>query len=71
LAGQRFAKSIAEFTNGCNACHQSIERGFVVMRVPTESPFTDQVLPPQERGVVTSISRGGDCRILRDADAAK
>jgi hypothetical protein len=49
LAGQRFAKSIAEFTNGCNACHQSIERGFIVMRVPTESPFTDQVFLPQAK----------------------
>jgi hypothetical protein len=42
---RRFAKAFAEFTSGCNACHQSIGRGFIVMRVPTESPFNDQVFP--------------------------
>jgi hypothetical protein len=44
---RRFAKAVSEFTNGCNACHQSIGRGFIVMRVPTESPFSNQVFPPQ------------------------
>jgi hypothetical protein len=43
---QRFAKAVGEFTNGCNACHQSIGRGFIVMRVPTESPFNNQVFTP-------------------------
>jgi hypothetical protein len=45
--GRRFAKAVSEFTNGCNACHQSIGRGFIVMQVPTASPFSDQVFPPQ------------------------
>jgi hypothetical protein len=44
-----FAKSFAEFTDGCNACHQSIGRGFIVMRVPTESPFNNQAFPPQAK----------------------
>jgi hypothetical protein len=44
---RRFAKAVSEFTNGCNACHQSIGRGFIVMQVPTASPFRDQVFPPQ------------------------
>jgi hypothetical protein len=44
---RRFAKAFAEFTNGCNACHQSIGRGFIVMRVPTESPLNNQMFPPQ------------------------
>ena len=44
---RRFAKAASEFTNGCNACHQSIGRGFIVMQVPTASPFSDQVFPPQ------------------------
>jgi mono/diheme cytochrome c family protein len=44
---RRFAKAFAEFTNGCNACHQSIGRGFIVMRVPTESPFKNQMFPRQ------------------------
>jgi len=46
---RRFAKASAEFTNGCNACHQSVGRGFIVMRVPTESPFNNQVFPPQAK----------------------
>jgi hypothetical protein len=44
---RRFAKAVSEFTDGCNACHQSIGRGFIVMRVPTASPFSDQVFPRQ------------------------
>jgi hypothetical protein len=44
---RRFAKAVSEFTNGCNACHQSIGRGFIVMQMPTASPFSDQVFPPQ------------------------
>jgi hypothetical protein len=44
---RRFAKAVSEFTDGCNACHQSIGRGFIVVRVPTESPFSDQVFSPQ------------------------
>jgi hypothetical protein len=43
----KFAKKVGELTVGCNACHQSIGRGFIVMRVPTASPFSDQLFPPQ------------------------
>ena len=44
---RRFAKAVGELTDGCNACHQSMERGFIVMRVPTDQPFANQVFPPQ------------------------
>ncbi len=44
---RKFAKAVSEFTDGCNACHQSIGRGFIVMRVPTEQPFSNQVFRPQ------------------------
>lgn len=44
---RRFAKAVSEFTNGCNGCHQSIGRGFIVMRVPTDSPFSNQVFQRQ------------------------
>ena len=44
-----FAKAVEDFTDGCNACHQSIGRGFIVIRVPTESPFGNQVFPPREK----------------------
>jgi hypothetical protein len=43
----KFARTFGELTTGCNACHQSIGRGFIVMRVPTASPFSDQTFPPQ------------------------
>ena len=45
--GRRFASAFGELTVGCNACHQSVGRGFIVMRVPTASPFSDQVFPLQ------------------------
>ena len=44
-----FASTFGELTVACNACHQSVGRGFVVMRVPTASPFSDQVFPPQAK----------------------
>jgi hypothetical protein len=47
--GRRFAKAVGELTAGCNACHQSMGRGFMVMRVPTEQPFSNQVFPPQAK----------------------
>jgi hypothetical protein len=46
---RRFAKAVGEFTNGCNACHQSIGRGFIVIRVPNESPFNNQVFAPHAK----------------------
>lgn len=42
-----FANTFGSLTDGCNTCHQSMERGYIVMRVPTASPFSDQVFPPQ------------------------
>ena len=47
--GSRFAKAFAEVTDGCNACHRSMGRGFVVMRIPTEQPFGNQVFVPQKK----------------------
>ena len=44
---KKFAKAYGELTSGCNGCHQSIERGFIVMRVPDVSPFSDQQFAPQ------------------------
>src|SRR5262249_32839778 len=44
----KFAKAYGDLTAACNACHSGIGRGFIVIRVPTISPFTDQsVAPPQ------------------------
>jgi hypothetical protein len=44
---RKFAKKFGELTDGCNACHQSIGSGFIVMRVPIASPFSNQLFPPQ------------------------
>jgi hypothetical protein len=45
---KRFSKEFAEFTTGCNGCHASMARPFIVIRVPTEQqPFGDQLFSPQ------------------------
>jgi hypothetical protein len=43
---RRFASAVGDLTNGCNSCHQAMKRGFIVMRVPVEQPFGDQVFSP-------------------------
>jgi hypothetical protein len=44
-----FTSAFGLLTNGCNACHQSMGRGFIVMKVPTVSPFSDQVFTPRDK----------------------
>ena len=44
---RRFVKAFGQLTQGCNACHQSIGRGFIAMRVPETSPFGNQLFPPR------------------------
>jgi hypothetical protein len=46
---RRFAKTFGELTDGCNVCHQSIERGFIVIQAPTVSPFSNQSFAPQKK----------------------
>jgi hypothetical protein len=46
---RRFAKAYGELTGGCNACHQSMERSFIAIRVPTNQPFGDQIFAPQNK----------------------
>ncbi len=46
-SSRKFSESFTKMTSECNACHQSVGLGFIVMRVPTLSPFSDQVFPPQ------------------------
>lgn len=46
--GKKFARAVGDLTAGCNACHQTMNRGFIVMKVPAEQqPFGNQVFPPQ------------------------
>ncbi len=38
----RFAQAYQALTGACNQCHQSAERGMIVIQVPQMSPFADQ-----------------------------
>ncbi len=42
----RFAAAYERLTTACNTCHQSAERGMIVIVVPTVSPFPDQEFRP-------------------------
>ena len=46
--GAAFAKAYGDLTHACNACHEGIGRGFIVMQTPTASPFTDQSFAPRK-----------------------
>jgi hypothetical protein len=37
-----FGKAYADLTDGCNACHQALNHGVVVIRVPTGGSVSDQ-----------------------------
>jgi hypothetical protein len=44
---QGFVKASGELRAGCNACHQSMERGFIVIQPATAAPFGDQSFAPR------------------------
>lgn len=43
---QKFSAAFNELTAACNGCHQAIGRGFIVIQVPTSSPFSNQLFEP-------------------------
>lgn len=50
------ARNVAKFSQGyealtaaCNSCHQAIGRDYIVMQIPTASPFSNQVFPPPRK----------------------
>jgi hypothetical protein len=45
----KFAEGFNQLTAGCNGCHQAMERGFIALRVPTASPFSDQSFAPRQK----------------------
>ena len=45
----QFTKGFNEFTAACNACHQGIGRPFIVIQMPTTSPFSDQSFAPPNK----------------------
>ncbi len=42
-----FARAYNQLTAACNACHAEQGYGSILIRVPTASPFSDQVFPPR------------------------
>lgn len=42
-----FRKSFARLTEACNSCHQAAGKGYIKIRVPTLSPFSNQVFAPE------------------------
>ncbi|OAF05384.1 hypothetical protein AYJ54_00285 [Bradyrhizobium centrolobii] len=48
--GRKLANALGELTEGCNACHRSMNRSFVVMKVPTDQGlFGNQEFAPKPR----------------------
>ncbi len=43
---KKFATAFGDLTAACNSCHQAIGRGFIVIKVPTASPFSNQSFAP-------------------------
>ncbi len=43
---RKFMDAFGQLTNGCNACHQTMDRKFIVIAQPTAQPFTNQVFAP-------------------------
>ena len=47
---RKFAKAVGDLTEGCNACHRSMGRSFVVIKVPSDpQPFANQQFAPQAK----------------------
>lgn len=44
--GRRFGTAFTGLTEGCNTCHQSMNRAFITIRLPTAQPFGDQNFAP-------------------------
>lgn len=48
--GRGFAASMRKLTDGCNVCHSSMDRSYVVMSLPTQQPpAANQVFAPPHR----------------------
>ena len=43
-----FARAFNQLTAGCNACHQSVGRGYIAITAPATSPFSNQSFSPHQ-----------------------
>lgn len=41
-----FSQAFGRLTAACNSCHRAAGYGFIVIRVPTASPFSNQLFAP-------------------------
>lgn len=46
---RKFSAAFAQLTAACNGCHQAIGRGFIVIRAPASSPFSNQTFEPSAK----------------------
>ncbi|MFI5013366.1 MAG: hypothetical protein ACHQAY_13575 [Hyphomicrobiales bacterium] len=44
---KEFDAAFERLTAACNSCHVAAHVGFIKIKVPTSSPFSDQSFPPQ------------------------
>lgn len=44
-----FSKAFKDLTAACNSCHRAAKVGFIVIRVPTTSPFSNQTFAPAQK----------------------
>jgi hypothetical protein len=42
-----FLRAFDKLTRACNSCHSTAGFGYIVIRVPTSSPFSNQIFVPQ------------------------
>ena len=42
------SKAFVRLTEACNGCHRAAGVGFIVIRTPAASPFSNQLFPPSE-----------------------
>jgi hypothetical protein len=47
-SSEDFGKAFGKLTDACNRCHRAAAVGFIVIRVPISSPFSNQLFPPIE-----------------------
>ena len=45
---EKFNRTFAALTAACNSCHHAIGREYIVIQVPTASPFSNQVFSPKK-----------------------
>lgn len=47
--GQNLERSFADLTTACNGCHQAVGKGFILIKAPGSSPFSDQEFTPMQK----------------------